>query len=203
MVLSGTYRIERRIGHGGMGDVYLASHARLPGRFAVKILLPELIGNQEAFARFCREAEIMSQLRHPNIVQIFDFDAAPDGRPYFVMEYLEGRDLETRLFERFRAAAADRGSHRQLDRVGAGDRPWPRRRPPRPQAGERLPGRRRRPDRRGREGARLRDLQGAVGGPALGKQGPRSARRPTWPPNRPAAITTPSTDAPISSRWAR
>ncbi len=97
MVLSGTYRIERRIGHGGMGDVYLASHARLPGRFAVKILLPELVGNQEAFARFCREAEIMSQLRHPNIVQIFDFDSAPDGRPYFVMEYLEGRDLEMRL----------------------------------------------------------------------------------------------------------
>jgi serine/threonine protein kinase len=97
MVLSGTYRVERRIGHGGMGDVYLASHARLPGRFAVKILLPELIGNPEAFARFCREAEIMSQLRHPNIVQIFDFDNAPDGRPYFVMEYLEGRDLESRL----------------------------------------------------------------------------------------------------------
>jgi serine/threonine protein kinase len=97
MVLSGTYRIERRIGHGGMGDVYLASHARLPGRFAVKILLPELVSNQEAFARFCREAEIMSQLRHPNIVQIFDFDNAPDGRPYFVMEYLEGRDLESRL----------------------------------------------------------------------------------------------------------
>jgi serine/threonine protein kinase len=98
-VLSGTYRIERRLGRGGMGDVYLASHARLPGRFAVKILLAELIGNQEAFARFCREAEIMSQLRHPNIVQIFDFDTAPDGRPFFVMEHLEGRDLETRLAE--------------------------------------------------------------------------------------------------------
>jgi serine/threonine protein kinase len=96
-VLSGTYRIERRIGRGGMGDVYLASHARLPGRFAVKVLLDDLAGNQEAFARFCREAEIMSQLRHPNIVQIFDFDTAPDGRPFFVMEYLEGRDLETRL----------------------------------------------------------------------------------------------------------
>jgi serine/threonine protein kinase len=96
-VLSGTYRIERRIGRGGMGDVYLASHARLPGRFALKVLLDDLAGNQEAFARFCREAEIMSQLRHPNIVQIFDFDTAPDGRPFFVMEYLEGRDLETRL----------------------------------------------------------------------------------------------------------
>ena len=80
-----------------MGEVYEAQHVRLPGKFAVKLLLPELQGNQEAFARFCREAEIMSQLRHPNIVQIFDFNVAPDARPYFVMEYLEGRDLEARL----------------------------------------------------------------------------------------------------------
>src|SRR6185312_1538983 len=67
------------------------------GRYAVKILLPELIGHREAFARFCREAEVMSELRHPNVVQIFDFNTTPDGRPYFVMEFLEGRDLETRL----------------------------------------------------------------------------------------------------------
>jgi serine/threonine-protein kinase len=80
-----------------MGEVYEATHVRLPGRFAVKILLPDLLANPEAFARFCREAEIMSELRHPNIVQIFDFNAAADGRPYFVMEYLDGCDLEARL----------------------------------------------------------------------------------------------------------
>ena len=96
-LLGGTYLLEREIGRGGMGEVYLATHARLPGRFAVKLLLPELAENREAFARFCREAEIMSELRHPNIVQIFDFNIAPDERPYFVMEYLEGRDLEARL----------------------------------------------------------------------------------------------------------
>ena len=96
-LLGGTYRLEREIGRGGMGEVYLATHARLPGRYAVKLLLPELAENREAFTRFCREAEIMSELRHPNIVQIFDFNIAPDGRPYFVMEYLEGRDLEARL----------------------------------------------------------------------------------------------------------
>ncbi len=84
-------------GAGAMGEVYEAQHVRLPGHFAVKLLLPELQGNQDAFARFCREAEIMSQLRHPNIVQIFDFNVAPDARPYFVMEYLQGRDLEARL----------------------------------------------------------------------------------------------------------
>jgi len=97
VVLGDTYIVGRRIGLGAMGEVYLAQHARLPGQFAVKMLLPELTGNQDAFARFCREAEIMSQLRHPNIVQIFDFNVAPDGRPYFVMEHLQGRDLEARL----------------------------------------------------------------------------------------------------------
>ena len=96
-LLGGTYLLEREIGRGGMGEVYLATHARLPGRYAVKLLLPELSENREAFTRFCREAEIMSELRHPNIVQIFDFNIAPDERPYFVMEYLEGRDLEARL----------------------------------------------------------------------------------------------------------
>jgi len=97
VVLGDSYVVGRRIARGAMGEVYLAQHVRLPGQFAVKLLLPELQGNQEAFARFCREAEIMSQLRHPNIVQIFDFNIAPDGRPYFVMEFLQGRDLETRL----------------------------------------------------------------------------------------------------------
>jgi len=97
VVLGDSYIVGRRIGRGAMGEVYDAQHVRLPGHFAVKLLLPELQGNQEAFARFCREAEIMSQLRHPNIVQIFDFNLAPDARPYFVMEYLEGRDLQARL----------------------------------------------------------------------------------------------------------
>jgi eukaryotic-like serine/threonine-protein kinase len=96
-VLGDSYIVGHRIGRGAMGEVYAAHHVRLPGQFAVKLLLPELQGNQEAFARFCREAEIMSQLRHPNIVQIFDFNVAPDARPYFVMEYLQGRDLEARL----------------------------------------------------------------------------------------------------------
>ena len=121
-LLSGTYLLEREIGRGGMGEVYLATHARLPGRFAVKLLLPELAENREAFARFCREAEIMSELRHPNIVQIFDFNIAPDERPYFVMEYLEGRDLEARLGGRRRC---------RWRRSSASSTPWRRRWPPR------------------------------------------------------------------------
>jgi len=97
VVLQETYRLGRRIGRGAMGEVYEAGHARLPGKFALKILHPELAGNRDAFARFCREAEIMSALRHPHIVQIFDFNTTPDGLPYFVMEYLDGLDLEACL----------------------------------------------------------------------------------------------------------
>jgi serine/threonine-protein kinase len=97
LTLGDTYVVGRRLARGAMGEVYEAEHVRLPGRFAVKLLLRELQGNQDAFARFCREAEIMSQLRHPHIVQIYDFNVAPDARPYFVMEYLQGRDLEARL----------------------------------------------------------------------------------------------------------
>jgi serine/threonine-protein kinase len=96
-VLHDTYTLGPRIGQGGMGEVYEASHVRLPGRFAVKILRPDLLTNREAIARFCREAEIMSELRHPHIIQIFDFNTSVDGQPYFVMEYLDGMDLETRL----------------------------------------------------------------------------------------------------------
>ncbi|HTB56454.1 MAG TPA: serine/threonine-protein kinase [Polyangia bacterium] len=97
ILLGNTYLLGQRINLGGMGEVFEATHARLPGRYAVKILRPELLGNREAFARFCREAEVMSELRHPNVVQIYDFNTTPEGRPYFVMEHLEGRDLEARL----------------------------------------------------------------------------------------------------------
>lgn len=97
MVLHDTYTLGPCIGHGGMGEVYEATHVRLPGRFAVKILRPDLLTNQDAVARFCREAEIMSELRHPHIIQIFDFNTSVDGLPYFVMEYLDGVDLQTRL----------------------------------------------------------------------------------------------------------
>ena len=97
LVLQDTYVLGECIGKGGMGEVYEATHVRLPGHVAVKILRPHLLTNDDAFARFCREAEIMSALQHPHIVQIFDFNTALDGRPYFVMEYLDGVDLEARL----------------------------------------------------------------------------------------------------------
>jgi eukaryotic-like serine/threonine-protein kinase len=92
-VLSGTYRIVRRVGQGGMGDVYEATHARLKGRYAVKLLLGEVASRPEVFARFRREAEVTSALRHPNIVNVIDFNQTPAGEAFLVMEFLEGSSL--------------------------------------------------------------------------------------------------------------
>jgi serine/threonine protein kinase len=99
LVLPDTYTLGECIGQGGMGEVYLATHTRLPGRFAVKVLRSHLLTNEAAFRRFCREAEIMSALRHPHIVQIFEVSTSREAVPYFVMEFLEGVDLQTRLVQ--------------------------------------------------------------------------------------------------------
>jgi serine/threonine-protein kinase len=79
-----------------MGEVYEATHARLAGRYAVKMLWSE-IASAEVFARFKREALVTSSLRHPNIVQVIDFNRTAEGVPYLVMEYLEGIELAAEL----------------------------------------------------------------------------------------------------------
>ncbi len=92
-VLNDTYRIVRRLAEGGCGEVYLAAHTRLPGAFAVKFLHRSLGRHAEALARFRQEAEITSTLRHPHIVQVFDFNITDAGLPYLVMELVEGLPL--------------------------------------------------------------------------------------------------------------
>jgi eukaryotic-like serine/threonine-protein kinase len=92
-VLKETYEVRRLIGRGGMGEVYEVTHARLAGRYAVKVLRAEISDDEELLSRFRREAEITSSLRHPHIVQVFDFDRTADGCIYLAMEYLEGLDL--------------------------------------------------------------------------------------------------------------
>jgi eukaryotic-like serine/threonine-protein kinase len=92
-LLGGTYRIVRRIGSGGMGEVYEATHARLAHRYAVKFLHPGMRDHPEALPRFMREAQVTSRLRHPGIVSVVDFNTLPDGVAYLVMEYLEGEPL--------------------------------------------------------------------------------------------------------------
>ncbi len=92
-VLRGTYRIVRQLAEGGCGDVYVATHVRLGNEVAVKILHAALGGNDPVLVRFRHEADIMSALRHPHIVQILDFDITEQGVPFLVMELLVGRSL--------------------------------------------------------------------------------------------------------------
>jgi serine/threonine-protein kinase len=96
-VIADTYVVEALLGRGGMGAVFLAHHKRLAGkRVAIKILHTE-IEDADIVARFKREAEIAARLNHPNIVGVIDYNVAPDGTPYLVLDYLEGETLAQRI----------------------------------------------------------------------------------------------------------
>ena len=97
VVVANRYRIERKLGEGGMSAVYEAKHVKLHRSFAIKVLLPTLIDNEEAVKRFEREAEMLSGLNHPNVVEITDWDYLPDGTPAMVLEYLHGATMRVRL----------------------------------------------------------------------------------------------------------
>jgi tRNA A-37 threonylcarbamoyl transferase component Bud32 len=94
----GKVRIEKAIGKGGMAEVYLGTHLTLDRPVAVKVMHNYVEADPDLQARFEREAKVVAGLRHPNIVQIFDFDTA-EGRPYIVMEYLRGASLSAYLKE--------------------------------------------------------------------------------------------------------
>src|SRR5215216_3135918 len=94
-VLAG-YRIEERIGRGGMGLVYRAEHLKLRRRAAIKIIAPELAETSGFHERFNREARIAAALQHPNIVTVYDA-GDEDGLLYLAMQYIEGSDLSSVL----------------------------------------------------------------------------------------------------------
>jgi len=96
-VFGDSYRIVRCIAEGGMASIFEAEHVRLKRPFALKVIAEHLSNNPEAQARFQREAETISQLHHPNIVQVTDFNTTPEGEPYLVMELLKGESLADRL----------------------------------------------------------------------------------------------------------
>jgi eukaryotic-like serine/threonine-protein kinase len=104
----GDYVIEAPIASGGCGAVYRAHHAMLGRRVAIKVLSRELAESREMLKRFEREAKAVNRIGHPNIVDVIDFHRLNDGRPYYVMELLEGTNLSDliKLQGRFTAAEA-------------------------------------------------------------------------------------------------
>ncbi len=93
----GNYVVGALLGEGGMGAVYRAHHALLGRAAAVKVLLPSLSQNEEMVHRFFNEARAATLIRHPGIVEIYDFGYADDGCAYLVMELLEGQSLAARI----------------------------------------------------------------------------------------------------------
>ncbi|MGN9778506.1 protein kinase domain-containing protein [Micromonospora sp. H33] len=101
VVLSGRYRLDERVATGGMGDVWQGTDLVLGRQVAVKVLLPALVSDPDFIARFRAEARIMAALRHPGIVQVFDYgeDQLDDGSraDYLVMEFVTGEPLSRRI----------------------------------------------------------------------------------------------------------
>src|SRR5262245_3136402 len=90
------YRIESKLGEGGMGVVFKALDTHLDRPVAVKVLPPEAVANPERKRRFVQEAKAASALNHPNIIHVYDIDtAAPQDHPvdFIAMEFVEGRTL--------------------------------------------------------------------------------------------------------------
>ena len=102
----GDHLVEELIASGGFGAVYRASGGPR-GAAAVKVLHAELAGSAEALARFAREVEVLGRLDHPGLVAVEGVGRAPDGRPWYAMELLVGRDLQAHLDQRGRLAPAE------------------------------------------------------------------------------------------------
>ena len=91
------YHVERRLGEGGMGEVYLARHLLMGRLCALKVMSQALSRDPDAVSRFNREATNASRISHPNVCAVYDFGLTPDGLVYLAMEFVEGRALSAVL----------------------------------------------------------------------------------------------------------
>jgi eukaryotic-like serine/threonine-protein kinase len=98
-VVADRYHVIKKLGEGGMGQVYLAEHVKMGRRSAIKVMNPSMVHDPDAVARFNREASNASRITHPNVCAIYDFGETPDGLIYLAMEFIEGEPL-TDLLER-------------------------------------------------------------------------------------------------------
>jgi formylglycine-generating enzyme required for sulfatase activity len=97
-ILDGRYQLEKRLGQGGMGVVYKAHHVFLKSAHAIKVILPDLVGNDPTLAtRFRQEAMAAAAIRHPNIIAVTDYGLIKGIMPFLVMEFIPGRSLHELL----------------------------------------------------------------------------------------------------------
>ena len=96
-VLVGKYRVTRELGRGGMAAVYEAEHVHIGKKVAVKVLASELASSTIVIERFFREARAAASVKSPYIVEVYDSGRLEDGRPFIVMELLEGESLYDRM----------------------------------------------------------------------------------------------------------
>lgn len=99
-VLGGQFRLQRPLGRGGMGQVYLAEQLEIGRPVVVKLLNTQALGGASGEERFKREAQALAQLNHPNIVQLYAFGRDDEGTPYLAMEYVAGQTLGALVAER-------------------------------------------------------------------------------------------------------
>ena len=108
-VIADRYHVLRKLGEGGMGQVYLAEHVKMGRMSAIKVMTPSLASDADAVGRFNREAANASKISHPNIAAIYDFGETSDGLMYLAMEFVEGESL-TKLCEALGALPAPRAA---------------------------------------------------------------------------------------------
>jgi serine/threonine-protein kinase len=108
-IIADRYHVIRKLGEGGMGQVYLAEHVKMGRKSAVKVMNPGMVQNVDAISRFNREASNASRINHPNVAGIYDFGETPDGLIYLAMEFVEGEPL-TEIINRHGALVASRAS---------------------------------------------------------------------------------------------
>jgi serine/threonine protein kinase len=94
-IVADRYCVLRKLGEGGMGQVYLAEHVKMGRKSALKVLHPGLVSDVDAISRFNREAANASRISHPNVAAVYDFGETPDGLIYLAMEFVDGPSLTT------------------------------------------------------------------------------------------------------------
>jgi serine/threonine-protein kinase len=96
-LVANRYRVLKPLGEGGMGQVYLAEHEAIEKKVALKVLRPEYSRKEDIVTRFQQEAISASRIKHPNVLDVFDFGKLESGEAFLAMEFLEGRDLSDEL----------------------------------------------------------------------------------------------------------